>query len=108
MHMLGYLGGDNNTNVARRAKENDLKLAVEFLDKEKMLVVCVMQSGEVMVTFTDTHDEGDTMIMQVVGAVHESVTGELYYIPSDTILQREQPPVVMFTDSRDFSGEDDD
>lgn len=99
-HMLGYLGGDSNTLVARSAKENDIKMAVEFVGQEKMLVVCVMQTGEVMVTFTDTHDSGDTCIMHVVGHVKENTNGELYYLTEDQVLREERPAPVTFKDQR--------
>lgn len=108
-HMLGYLGGDSNTLVARTAKENDIKVAVEFVDHNKMLVISVMQEGEVMVSFTDVKDNTDepTMIMQIVGKVHESERGELYYMPSDTIVKEERPTPVTFEDAQHLQLVDD-
>lgn len=72
-HMIGYLGGDQNTLVARRAKENDIRLAVEFPDERNMLVVCVMQTGEILMSWTDTsvHQSGRADAMYHVGTLVE-------------------------------------
>lgn len=110
-HMLGYLGGDSNTLVARTAKENDVKLAVEYVDDNKMLVVCVMQTGEVMISFTDVKEsDSNTMVMQIAGKVEQASNGELYYMPSDTVLKEEVPAPITFEDAQHLQlvDEDDD
>ena len=86
--MIGYLGGDSNTLVSRRAEENDVRVAVEYVDDNRMLVVCVMQTGEVMVQFTTVRQDNntDTKVneMYVVGKIERSTEGELYYLSADT------------------------
>ena len=99
-NMIGYLGGDSNTLVSRRARENDVKIAVEYEDHNRMLVVCVMQTGEVMVQFTKVRQDNntDTQIndMYLVGKVEESFGGELYYLSADSVPKEEpvDPPVL--------------
>ena len=52
--MIGYVGGDSNTLVARRAKENDLRFAVDFPDANRMLTIVVFQTGEVCIAWSET------------------------------------------------------
>jgi hypothetical protein len=49
--MIAYLGGDSDTLAARRAIDNDVRVAVEFPTERKMLVLCVMQTGEIIMSW---------------------------------------------------------
>lgn len=76
-HMIGYLGGDSDTLAARRAVDNDLRLAVEFPDERKMLVICVMQTGEILMDWTDiaVGHGGRASNMHIVGVLAEQNDG---------------------------------
>ena len=112
-NMIGYLGGDSNTLVSRRAKENDVRVAVEYVDDNRMLVVCVMQTGEVMVQFTTVRQDNntDTKVneMYVVGQVHRSeTTDELYYLSADHAPPERtlDPPILTVVPDQPESGDD--
>lgn len=80
--MMAYLGGDSNTLAARRAKKNDIRIAVEYPDHDRMLVVSVMQTGEVVLAWTKVRGSEATDYIEVVGKVLEIGDG-LDYFPAN-------------------------
>lgn len=78
--MMAYLGGDTNTLAARRAKDNDIRMAVEYPDHDRMLVVCVMQTGEVMLSWSKVRGSEKCEHIEVIGKVVE-LESELAYVP---------------------------
>jgi len=79
--MMAYLGGDTNTLAARRAKNNDIRMAVEYPDHDRMLTVCVMQTGEVLVSWSKVRSNEPSEYLEVVGKVFDN-HGELGYFPA--------------------------
>ena len=72
MRMMAYLGGDTNTLACRRAKTSDIRLAVEYPDHDRMIVLTVMQSGEIMMAWTKVRGSEAVDYMEVVGKVVEN------------------------------------
>ena len=68
-HMIGYLAGDAETFAARKAIDNDLRLAVDFPDERRMLVVVVAQSGDITMTWTSSQGTGRVDEMYLVGKI---------------------------------------
>ena len=107
MKMSGYLGGDRNTLVTRRAHENDLRVAVEFEDHNRMLTFVVMQTGEVMLAFsniTSIEDEENFNEMTHVGTVHTSDShDELYFVRAEEVAPVEYhgAPLLHIVESDD-------
>lgn len=66
--MIGYLGGDANTLVARRAEENDLRVAVEFVDHNQMIVFVVMQDGTIAVNASKIRGRDAIDDLKVIGS----------------------------------------
>ena len=75
MRMMAYLGGDTNTLACRRAKTNDIRLAVEFPDHDRMLVMCVMQTGEVVMAWSRVRGSEASEYIEVIGKIVEHADG---------------------------------
>ena len=94
MRMIGYLGGDANTLVARKAVKHDVRVAVEFEDDNRMLTFFVMQDGAVMMGFNTIRAEDGvepTNDIYLLGHVYKQGAeqdGPLYYLPDG------EPPVA--------------
>ena len=67
--MMAYLGGDSSTLAARRAKNKDIRVAVEYPDHNRMLVFCVMQTGEVVLSWSKVRGHEKSDHIEVVGRV---------------------------------------
>lgn len=95
MRMMAYLGGDSNTLAARRAKNKDIRLAVEFTEHDRMLVFCVMQTGEVVLSWSKVRGNEASDHIEVIGKVVD--TGkDLRYVngysdPSEFLPPTEEP-----------------
>ncbi len=68
-HMLAYLGGDSDVLASRRADTTDVRLVVDFPDEQRMLVVMVMQTGEVVMSWTADQGAGRLDDMYLVGNI---------------------------------------
>lgn len=82
MKMIGYLGGDANTLVSRKARENDLRVAIEFEDENRMLVLMVAQTGEVMLAWTEIQPESKPDQLHLIGTIDkqgEEKDGVMYF-----------------------------
>jgi hypothetical protein len=100
--MMAYLGGDSNTLAARRAKTGDIKLAVEYPDHDKMLIICVMQTGEVLLSWTGVRGTAELDHLEVLGKVVELEDG-LVYMPGHDSISDFAPPTshpVRFDNSK--------
>lgn len=100
MRMIGYLGGDANTLVVRRAIENDVKVAIEFEDHNLMLAIIVFQTGELAIGQTKirgAHDVLDELVY--FGQVEEDEDGKLMVDIFDktTDLKKQDSAVIEFT-----------
>ena len=112
MRMIGYIGGDTNTLAARRAKTSDLKVAVEFTDDDRMLVFCVMQTGEVVLSWSKIRGSEKADHLEVIGRVVDTGT-ELRYVhgfpePSEFAPPTNEPVSFDHTILRVVPDEDDD
>lgn len=100
MRMIGYIGGDSNTLAARRANDNDLRVAVEFTDDDRMLTFSVMQTGEIMMAWSAVHGGKPPLHVEVIGKVVQT-EGDLEFIasPLDYIIDSSAEPPVRFNDA---------
>ena len=97
MRMIGYLGGDANTLVARKAEEEDLRVAVEFEDANLMLCIVVFQTGEIGIAKTKirgAHDVVDDMVY--VGHIDLEDEDQVDIFDKTTWMKHTEP-VVEFT-----------
>ena len=90
-HMIGFLAGDADTMATRKAIDHDLRLAVEFPDERRMLLICVMQTGEVTMTWTPTSGGADRVdemyLVGIVAPLGESTTHHTFEVnPHPTII----------------------
>jgi hypothetical protein len=99
-HMIAYLGGDSHTLAVRRAIENDVRLAVEFPTERKMLVICVMQTGEIIMSWDDisgshpsTHRIGE---MYVVGQLVSQDNGISHELRTDLESLTDEPATIHY------------
>lgn len=99
MRMIGYLGGDANTLVVRRAVEGDVRVAIEFEDHNMMIAIIVFQSGEIAMGKTKIRGSQDVLDDLVyVGQVEEDEDGKLDVDFFDKTTWLKHPsPVVEFT-----------
>lgn len=99
MRMIGYLGGDANTLVARKAEDNDVRVAIEFEDHNMMIAIIVFQSGEIAMGKTSIRGSQDILDDLVyVGQVEEDDDGKLDVDFFDkTTWLKHDTPVVEFT-----------
>jgi hypothetical protein len=105
MRMIGYLGGDANTLVARRATEEPLKLAVELGDRNQMIAFVVFQTGEVCIGQTRVRGGDDTLTdLTVVGRIHDNDFNDIEFLDKPTPLKTLEP-VVEFTRSKVMRGD---
>jgi len=98
MRMIGYLGGDTNTLVARKSIENDIRVAIEFEDHNLMIAIVVMQSGEICMGQTKirgAHDVLDELVY--VGQVEEDDDGKLMVDFFDKTAELVNKPAIEFT-----------
>jgi nitrate reductase gamma subunit len=99
MRMIGYMGGDANTLVVRRAIENDVRVAIEFQDHNFMLAIVVMQTGEVCLGQTAIRGSQDVLDDLVyVANVEEDDEGKLMIdIFDKPVTIKQDKPVVEFS-----------
>ena len=110
--MMAYLGGDSNTLAARRAKNKDIRVAVEYPDHNRMLVFCVMQTGEVVLSWSKVRGTDKSEHLEVIGKVVDTGS-ELRYVhgfpePSEFAPPTDEPVAYDHTILRVVPDEDDD
>ena len=109
MRMIGYLGGDANTLVVRRAIENDARIAIEFEDHNLMLAIVVFQSGEIAMGTTKIRGAQDVLDELVyVGNIEEDENGELMVDIFDKTTELRQAGKVLEFTRLHVQGDNDD
>lgn len=110
--MIGYLGGDSDTYASRRGNRGDLTFTVEWPDHNRMLVITVMQGGEVCLAWTATRNAPPVRELEYIGHAHGVQDGaisppwfELFRKPSTLEVS---DPIVEFLSMPQVGNEEDD
>ena len=104
----GYLKGDDATMVHRTVVDGDLKMAVVLEEQDRMLVLILMENGELCMSFTSIIEAG-LQPMKLIGHVtQDPLEDKLVFIGDDPGMDFmfEDGPIEVVDDTRHLKSVD--